>query len=312
MARSRSTSPASLTGLAGLQGRLGLWPVRVLWLTLPLVAGNGLSRPLRELESPGQVIAEVGLWAAWFAGLVAALVPSPVSLTAIRTLAPGAGALVVAGALAGDWSPPVVAAIGFAALVTIACHLPVVGDRMINGSAYGSERRMALRPPGFALLGPVQLAWGTVFAGVVSGPGLLAGGHYLPGIAATAAGAAVAWLGFRVLHQLSRRWIVFVPAGFVIHDHVSLVESVLLRRSTIAALGPAPAPLPAGAVDLTAGARGLALMVQLSEPVTFGLRQQRQAIETRTDQLVLTPTLPGAVLVEARTRAIRIGSPASG
>jgi hypothetical protein len=32
-----------------------------------------------------------------------------------------------------------------------------VGDRMVNGSSYGDERRMPLRPPGVLLLGPFEL-----------------------------------------------------------------------------------------------------------------------------------------------------------
>jgi hypothetical protein len=290
-----------------------LWPLRALWLAAPLVVGRGLDEAFQRFDSPGPVIAEVLVWAAWFAGLVAALVPSTASLTAIRALSPGtAGLAVLAGTATGDWSPRLLTALGFAAVIAAACYLPIVGDRMINGSAYGSERRMALRPPAFALLGPVQLAWCTVFAGLVAGPWLVASGRYPLGAAAGVAGAGAAWLGLRVLHQLSRRWIVFVPAGFVIHDHVSLVESVLLRRAAIDRLGPAPSPLAAGTTDLSAGAYGLALEVALSEPVTFGYRQRREVISTGADRLVFTPTLPGAVLVEARARAIRIGTADAG
>jgi hypothetical protein len=103
---------------------------------------------------------------------------------------------------------------------------------------------------------------------------------------------------------------VFVPAGFVIHDHVLLVESILMRRATIAALGPATSPVPETAVDLSGGAYGLALEVSTREPVSFGRRVYRTIVNTETDRIIFTPTLPGAVLTEARIRAIRIGSPA--
>jgi hypothetical protein len=179
---------------------------------------------------------------------------------------------------------------------------------MINGSAYGSERRMALRPPGFALVGPVQGAWLAVAAGLLSGPWLVAAGQWFAGLVAVAVGAVLVWAGVRVLHQLARRWIVFVPAGFVLHDHTLLVESVLMQRSTVAALGPAGDPLSEDATDLSGGAYGLALEVVLREPARFGLRVKREVRDISSSRLVFTPTLPGAVLTEARIRAVSIGT----
>jgi hypothetical protein len=107
--------------------------------------------------------------------------------------------------------------------------------------------------------------------------------------------------------------LVFVPAGFVIHDHVIPVESILLRRTIIDSLGPATlgttGQTTEDAVDLSGGARGLALEVAVNEPVVFGLRAgaRRDVVNTEATRLVFTPTLPGAVLTEARIRAIPIG-----
>ena len=305
--RARLDAVAATTTLLD---RLGLWPVRVLWLVLPAAVGLGLGPALDRLDDPGPLIAEVFLWVGWFAGLVATLAPTAASLTVLRIAAPGVVGVVVAiGAATGDWSGRWSIALAAGLLVTAAAFVPVVGDRMVNGSAYGAERRMTLRPPAFSLLGPVQLAWALVFAGLVAGPWLLATGRYVLGAIAVVVGAGLVWLGARVLHQLSRRWLVFVPAGFVIHDHVVPVESILLRRTTVASLGPATTPASPDAVDLTGGARGLSLEVALREPVTFGLRSRsgRDVLTTEADRLIFTPTLPGAVLTEARIRAIHIG-----
>ncbi len=292
---------------ASLVARAGLWPLRVLWFLAPVAAGPGLTQALDRFDDPGPLIGEIGLWSAWFVGLVATLVPTALSLTAIRVLTPAVAALaMMAGVLGGAWPRSLLLALVYGALVTGVCYVPIVGDRMVNGAAYGSERRMTLRPPAFALLGPIQLAWVVTFAGAVTGPLVLASGRYVVGAAAAVVGAGAVWAGFRVLHQLSRRWIVFVPAGFVIHDHVVPAESILLRRSTITSLGAAQAGTTA--VDLTGGAYGLALEVVLDEPVPFTRRARGQVETVSADRLTFAPTLPGAILAEARIRAITIAT----
>lgn len=329
MARtSRSASPTAagssrrVAGPAALIERAGLWPLRLVWLLAPIGIGVGLGDWLDHFTGVGGTLAELALWAGWFAGLVACLVPTTISLTVIRSAAPalvvlvavaglvgGGGAAATAGAVAGGWDGARLEALLYAIGLTVVAFLPVTGDRMINGSAYGSERRMALRPPAFALLGPVELAWLLVLAGLLTGPLLVANGHYVSGGIASVIGVAACWAGGRVLHQLARRWIVFVPAGFVIHDHVGLVESIMLRRHNVAALGPATLPVADKTADVSGGAYGLALEVVAREPVLFGRRRRNEIFDTEADRVVFTPTLPGAVLREARIRAIRIGAP---
>ena len=34
----------------------------------------------------------------------------------------------------------------------------------------------------------------------------------------------------RALHQLTQRWLVFVPAGLVVHDHLSVGDPVLFTK----------------------------------------------------------------------------------
>ena len=62
---------------------------------------------------------------------------------------------------------------------------------------------------------------------VAGGALLVAAEQYLIGVPLLLVGLAASWRGAKSLHQLSRRWIVFVPAGFVIHDYWSLAESPL-------------------------------------------------------------------------------------
>lgn len=294
--------------VGGLLERLGLWPLRLAWFALPFVIGPALSTGFERFDAPGPLLAEGMLWAAWFAGLVASGAPSAVSLTAIRILAPGAAGLALTANVAtGDWTAAAIAALGYGMVVTAIAMLSVVGNAMVNGSAYGSERRMTLRPPGYTLLGPIQLAWLAIFAGLTVGPILMLSGRYVLGVLALALGAGALWAGWRALHQLSRRWIVFVPAGFVLHDHLLAVEAILMKRATVMALGPAPTELDEETIDLSGAAHGLALQVSLREAVTFGRRSGSEVKNLSCDRIVFTPTLPGALLAEARTRAIAIG-----
>ncbi len=292
--------------------RLGLWPVRLIWLLQPLLVGPGILDAVSGRSEPVRLVVEVGLWAGWLAGMIAVLAPSTVSLTLVRTLAPAApAAALLAATTAGEWNARTLTSIG-AGLVTVGLiFLPVVGDPMINGSAYGSERRMALRPPAAVLLGPVQLAWLMVFAGTITGPLLLAAKQYLLGILLTALGAALIYQGARTLHQLARRWLVFVPAGFVIHDYYRLAESLLIQRRLAPELGLADAghsgdDLDTERIDLSAGALGLALAVRVGEPLPLAMRTGRSVTTRSGREFIFTPSLPGQALAEARVRAIRI------
>jgi len=288
--------------------RAGLWPLRVAWLLAALLIGGPFLRAIDRSSAPAVLVLEVALWALWFGGAVASMVPSPASLTVVRTLALSSIGWSIIGVLVSD-EPQLWVALGFAVVLTVVAFQLEVGNQMVNGSAYGSERRMTLRPPAFALAGPVQVAWGLVFAGLTVGPLLLTSGRWILGVLAVAAGGGAIWLGARVLHQLARRWIVFVPAGFVIHDPVVLGESILLGRTKLAALGPVGAPLHPEAIDLGRGARGLALGVRGLEPVDFTVRTAQGFDQTSGSLLVFNPSRPGAVLSEARIRAIPIGAP---
>ena len=286
--------------------KLGIWPARVTWFLLPVIAGPGLTSGLDTRSGPVQTVAEIMMWAAWFAGLVSLLAPSTVSLTVLRIVAPGS--IVAAVLVLRDGK--VGAALGALAVVWCglaagAAFLSITGDVMVNGSAYGPERRLALRPPASLLLGPIVFFWGLLAFTVIAGPLLFAAKNWILGIIVTAGAGALAYFVGRSLHQLSRRWVVFTPAGFVIHDYFVLAESVLLRRQDIAELGPAPAE-PRGSLDISGGSPGLALQVEAKEPLSVMVRDGRSAGAVDTVRLIFSPSLPGQLLREARVRGITV------
>lgn len=301
--------------LGQLIDRAGLWPTRVLAALAPLAVGPAVTQLLdrrRDAGADGAALAvEIVLWATWFGLLVATLAPSPIGLTAIRLALPTAvvGAALV---LAVDGiGAETIGALLWAVVTTAVVFLPVVGDRMINGSAYGSERRMALRPPAYVLVGPVQLSWAFVAGGFLGTIALVLAQWWIPAVIVAVVGGALGWAGSRIVHQLARRWVVFVPAGFVLRDPMHLVDAVLLRRNQVAALGPA-LEAESGRTDISGGARGLALEVALKEPNPITIRVSNEATNLDVTNIVFTPTLPGAMLSEARIRGLKIGTPPDG
>ena len=288
--------------------RLVPWLIRALWAPLPFTVGPALADALAAASGPVRAVASTGLWLAWSAGMLASAAPHPVALTILRVLAPGAVVATAAAALAGH---PSALAAGWATVALAWVLAPAFGAHCVNGPAYPNERRFLLRVPGPLLAGPLALAWALAVAGAASGPLLIAARQWVAGSACLLVGLPVAVVFSRALHNLSRRWVVFVPAGVVIHDPLTLVDPVLFRRQLIARLQPAAgAPGDADdAVDLTQGAPGLALEMVLTEPVPVSLVRpgRREGRAESPTRLRFTPTRPGAVLEEARSRRVRVG-----
>jgi hypothetical protein len=284
--------------------RLVPWLVRGLWVSLPFAAGPALADALDGASSGVRTLASGGLWVGWAAGMLASFVAHPVALTGLRVLAPSALAAVAGATLGGHESW---VGLGCAAVSLVWVFDPAFALVCVNGPAYPNERRYPLRAPGPLLAGPLLVAWAVVVVGLASGPLLLAAHRWVAGGIAVAAGLPVALVLLRSLHALSRRWGVFVPAGFVLHDPLTLADPVLFRRQWIDVLRPAPAD--SDSLDLTQRAPGLALELVLTEKAELTLvRPGRGLGETgRTARLLFTPTRPGRVLADARARRIPVG-----
>jgi hypothetical protein len=280
--------------------RLLPWVLRVSWAVLPFTAGPGLAGALDGRDAAVRTTPSIGLWALWALVLVATLVPHPVALTAVRVAVP-AGA-VASGVAALTGHTPLGAA--WWVVVVAAAFAPESAMTFVNGPAYPNERRFPLRAPAPLLLAPVPLSWAAVVGLPVAGGLLLAAQQWVLGGLVLAVGLPVAGVLARSLHGLARRWVVFVPAGVVVHDELALADPILFQRRGIAGLRPAPAGTDAQ--DLTQRALGLALELALTEPVqvhlaTPGNRAGRAVSPTA---LLFTPTRPGAVLAEAERRRI--------
>ena len=281
--------------------RTVLWVARVAWLLLPVTVGTAAARAGSGTSTAIHAVAAVELWALWAVGLVAALVPTTASLTVLRLLAP-VPVLVAAVALVAHPDLVGLLALVVGAVAVVAVFRPGVGRAFCQGSAYGDEARYPLRPPGALVLGPLPLLWLFMAAAVAGGPLLLAARQWAPGVVVTLIAALALAVLPRRFHLLSRRFLVFVPAGLVVHDHLVLAETALFRwievRSVERALS------DTSALDLTGGALGAALEVRLDgeQTVVRAIGRARTPTTVATPAFLCRPTLLDDAIAEATTR----------
>ncbi len=252
------------------------------WLVAAVTTGGQIDDAVSNLPVAGRYLLGIGAWVLWATTMLALIVRHAVALTAARL---GATGSVVAAVVAVSVASPTTA-VAFGALVPPAITAAAtmtrpIGEAWVDGASYGDERRFPLRVPLHVLLGPIQIAWIAVVGGIGLGPILLANGLWWVGTPLTAVGLAAAWLGARALHQLSRRWIVFVPAGVVVHDLMTTREPFLMIHGQVSSIGPADASLDLAAaevLDATQNAPGLVISIELDKAVDLVLAPTKTRI----------------------------------
>ena len=230
-----------------------MWAARAVWAAVGVLAPWDTVADGRS-AAVSAVLRSWG-WASWLVVMVALFVPAALSLTAVRTLVP---AVAITAFFMGN---PVWA---FPAVVMLRVLLSRdVADVLVQGSAYGAETRFALRTP-VPYLAPAVLVWSALVATTVGGSLLLAAGNPAAGIPVTAAGALLAWKVPVRLHRLSRRWLVVVPAGLVVHDHLVLGETMMVRRNHLGAVTLQESP--GDEADLTGAVPGRRVRIVMTQP----------------------------------------------
>ena len=249
------------------------------------------------------------------ATLAAALVPRTVTLTAVRIVAArlggghGMGGAGQPRSGAGRRGRP-----GLAPRVVTAVALSAgTGDAFANGSSYGDERRFPLRAPGGPAVGPIEVAWLVVVVGAAAGPLLLAAAQWVPGALVAAGGLARRRRGRRGPAR---------PVAAVAGVHPGRRGRARSDGGGRGHVGAAPAPgrvapgpADTTACDLTMGALGVALEIDLTEAIGITPRPARRPgqpappIESVDVAAVLvTPSRPGVVLLEAAERRLPVAA----
>ena len=279
--------------------------LRAAWVLLPLALGPAVAEALHDLSPGPRSTASIALWLLWAVGLTVTLVPLPVTLTALRLGVPALAAVALWSAPSGTGAFRTTAGLAATTLVVAAAFSASTSDRFVDGASYGDERRFLLRTPGPVVLMLGPMATLAALAGLTIGPVLLLDARWVAGGLAIALGVPTTALAVRALHRLSRRWIVLVPAGLVLHDHLALAEPTLLQRAGLARIG--PAAVDTDAVDFTQQARGLALEVRCREPHDVLPAGRGRTTEVAAIEAFLcSPNRPDVVLDEAGRRRLPV------
>ena len=241
------------------------WVLRATWIAVASVGWPAVSSALRGRSDTVEAVATVGVTVVWVAAVVAMAVPATVSLTATRVIVPLAPVAGVATLLWGADAAVGVELVIVGTLATLVAMSGELGKLFVQASAYGDEDRHPLRPPlGFAAV--AVLAWMVWAGAVLAGPLLLACRAWIPGAIVTALAVIATAALPRRWHQLSRRWLVLVPAGLALHDPIVLGETLMLRRTEVARVR--LAPVDTDAADLTGPTTGNAIEVGTATSVT--------------------------------------------
>jgi hypothetical protein len=212
--------------------------------------------------------ASIMFWVLWGLVAVATWLHHPISLTVVRSVAPVATGLLLVGLSNSSWQIAHVSGAVCAVITLMFIFSAEYGTLHVQAGAYGDERRFLLKVPAPIIL-PTLLAWLllVVFVGVP--PLLLAEQLWVAGAIGVVIGLLLLWKLAPQLHRLSCRWLVRVPAGWVVHDSVVLSENLMLRKHDVVSMQLALAG--SEALDLTGMTRGIPVELQLRDMVDVRL-----------------------------------------
>lgn len=279
------------------------WVARLGWIAVA-AAGTPALASVLETRSDAVRIGITALSAVfWLVGVVAVAFAATATLTLARVAIPLIIPAVVLVLLFGADLPASIGTLIFALISVSVVLSPEYGQIAVQSSAYGNEVRFLLRPP-LGFLVAAILAWVLSAAAILGSTLLLSAGLVIHGLLAFVAALALIVLATPRWHRLSRRWLVLVPAGVVIHDPVALTDTLMLKRSQIRHITLAPADTEA--CDLTGPSSGHALEIATTETVTVvcaGVgRAAPRAIHLTA--MLVAPTRPGRALRAAADRAL--------
>ena len=275
----------------------------VVWASRLSVIATGLAVPLlnnalRQMSSLTGISSTVGIWLLWSIALLCTLVPSSSALTAIRLALPTIFVIVAAAAVAIGISSGVAAALAISLLASLLIFSGDIGDSFVQLAAYGDERRYLLRCPPAMLLVQV-LSWLVWLTLTIVAINLLASDALILGAIIAIAALLLAIVLPRRFHRFSRRWLVSVPAGLVIHDHVVLAETAMFMNNAVIEVGIDLAP--SEAADLSGKCSGVGLLIELKDFDTVVLAATPKtpggsAIHVKS--MRVCPTRPGRAITE--------------
>jgi hypothetical protein len=237
------------------------WPVRVLWLVAALLPNN-LTDTMLSHSQVLRTTMSIELWLLWALVALATWLHHPISLTIARCIVPIVVAHLLVGLPDSSFSFGNVIGAVSALVALVLMYTSDYGSIHVQAGAYGDERRYLLRVPAPIVM-PLVLGWGVMAVVVCITPLMLASERYVVGGIGAVLSIGLLWQLPVRLHRLSRRWLVKVPAGWVVHDDVVLSENMLIKTHDVVSMSLALEG--SEAIDLTGMTRGVPIEVQLRD-----------------------------------------------
>jgi hypothetical protein len=285
--------------------RLVHWAAIAVWIAVFLALGPAPSDGLDGWDR-NELILDWLMQSTWFIGVLICLaLPAPITLTATRIAVPATIPVAIWAAVESDDTTTAIVASALTMVTSALVLSSAFGDRFIDGASYGDERRFALRPPGPVLICLLAPTWAVTVAAALAGPLFLADRQWVLGAVLVAVGWPIAFLAGRALNNLTQRFVVFVPNGFVVHDLQSMAEPVLFQQREIAGIGPALADTTAA--DMTNAALGLALELKFGSAIELPVVTGRSTTEDQSLRAILiSPSRPASLMQVAQERGLPI------
>lgn len=269
---------------------------RVVCVGLAIVGALAIGSATDGRSAAADTVATIAWGLVVAAVALSVVVPAPLGLAVVRLLVPASVPAMVAALLLGASSTIGVAAVALAVVASALALAAETGEAMVQAAAYGAERRLPLRTPAPLLL-PATVAWLLWCALAVGGVLALCATNWVLGAVLVLLAAALGRLVLRRTHQLTRRWLVIVPAGVVVHDQLVLAETLMVPTSNVRLARLALAGTEAA--DLTGPAAGHAVEITVGEMVLAlfpATAEQPKGRALHVQSFLVAPSRPGRAL----------------
>ena len=277
--------------------------LRILLSCLPFI-GAGVGGLLDDRSAAVQVTGTTLAWAVWGTVVIASFISHPITLTVLRIGTPVVVGFMILDIFNQGTSGAQVIRVAVSIAVLLLSFSAEIGSIYVQASAYGDEKRFALRPP-VVLIAPILLSTLVVDLSIISLPLLIAARNWTV--------AAVSLAGLYVsakyllprIHLLSRRWLVFVPAGVVVHDEIVLSTNLMIRKQELSQIQLARDN--SAAADLSALTWGVPLEFSFNKPLdisltSIGAKHLNTLSAIHAQSVLIATSRPGSVLSAYKTK----------
>jgi len=283
--------------------------LRGLLSCLPFV-GAGVGGLLDDRSTAVQMTGSTLAWAVWAVVVIASFISHPITLTVLRIGTPVVAGFMIFVVFNQGSSGGQIISKAVSAAVSVAVLLlsfsAEIGSIYVQGSAYGDEKRFALRPP-VVLIAPILLSALFAELSIIAFPLLVAARNWSVAAISLAGLYVSAKFLLPRIHLLSRRWLVFVPAGVVVHDEVVLSTNLMIRKQELSQIQLARDN--SAAADLSALTWGVPLEFLFNKPIdisltSIGAKHLNTVSAIHAHSVLIATSRPGAVISAYNNKTI--------